>query len=122
MKFPSISQLWLSYKSVTKRFSIPLIYAVIATICAISVIDVSRFDQFQTYYTKGIYLGNFGLVLSLAWCLFCERIMLNNLKVAFGQLVVLLQMVKFILNSGFLLSKYLVPFSFYRTFPIQFLT
>jgi hypothetical protein len=122
MKFPSISQLWLSYKSVTKRFSIPLIYAVIATICAISVIDISRYNQFQTYYTKGIYLGNFGLVLSLAWCLFCERIMLNKLKVAFGQLAVLLQMVKFILNSGFLLSKYLVPFSFYRTFPIQFLT
>jgi hypothetical protein len=119
MKFPSISQLWLSYKSVVKRFSIPLIYAVIATICAISVIDISRYNQFQTYYTKGIYLGNFGLVLSLAWCLFCERSMLNKLKVAFGQLnvLVILTLIYFLLDpflyDAHIITLIVLGFSFH---------
>jgi hypothetical protein len=89
MKFPSIIQLWLAFKSVSQRFAIPLIYAFLGTICAISIIDVSRYDQFQIYYTKGIYLGNFGLVLSLAWCLHSEKRSLSQLKTILGHLLVL---------------------------------
>src|SRR5690606_37972689 len=74
MKFPSIYQLWQATVNVVNRFTFPVIYTLIATICAWLLVSSDKIDyQNQIYLTKGLYLGNLGLTLSLAFCLFSEK-------------------------------------------------
>jgi hypothetical protein len=74
MKFPSIYQLWQATVNVVNRFTFPLIYTFIGTICAWLLVSSHKMDfQNQIYLTKGLYLGNLGLTLSLAFCLFSEK-------------------------------------------------
>ncbi len=80
MKFPSLSQLWLSFLTVCKRFSLAILYALLATIAALMLsYDNKDFETEQTL-VKFIYLGNFGLVLSLAFSLYIETNLTNNAK------------------------------------------
>lgn len=72
MKFPSIYQLWLALVKVGNRFTFPLLYALLATICGLLITAEYKDLQFTSLLTKGVYLGNLGLALSLALALFSE--------------------------------------------------
>ncbi len=80
MKFPSIIQLYNSFLKVCKRFPFPILYAIIATVCAIIITDNYNNNTLIEYYIKGIYLGNFGLALSLALTLYTEINLLSKAK------------------------------------------
>ena len=71
MKFPSLQQLQIAVKQAANRFTFPIIYALIATSAAL--IATYKADEiWYQYLTKGTYLGNFGLALSLAFSLYAE--------------------------------------------------
>lgn len=72
MKFPSIYQLWLALVKVGNRFTFPLLYALLATICGLLITAEYKDLQSTSLLTKGVYLGNLGLTLSLAFALFSE--------------------------------------------------
>jgi hypothetical protein len=90
MKFPSLSQLWQSFLAVCNRFTLPILYALFATIAALTL--SYKWQDFSTeqILAKFIYLGNFGLALSLAFCLYAETNLINATKKLIGNLVILL--------------------------------
>lgn len=90
MKFPSLVQLWQSLLVVCKRFTPSIAYTLLATVAALAL----SFDwdnvSTATILTKFIYLGNFGLVLSLAFALYSEVYALTKLKKRIGNLCIFL--------------------------------
>jgi hypothetical protein len=100
MKFPSINQLYNSFLNVCKRFPFPILYAIIATICALTLTDKDTPNQFVKYYVKGIYLGNFGLALSLALALYSEINLLNKMKYYFfnGVVILVLALIYYVID------------------------
>ncbi|MEO5912321.1 MAG: DUF4153 domain-containing protein [Pelobium sp.] len=100
MKFPSLNQLLISFKKVILRFPIPIIYAIIATVCGIVLSYDLKDIVLEQQLTKGVYLGNFGLALSLAYCLFSESKSLKRTMLVFGNVLIfiILLAIYFILN------------------------
>ena len=90
MKFPGIHQLWVSTINVGKRFTFPLIFTLLATFCGLSL--TNNYIDYQTivWLTKGVYLGNLGLALSLAFALYIESKNLSVSKKIAGNMAVFL--------------------------------
>lgn len=90
MKFPSINQLIFSLKKVLLRFPIPIIYALIATISGFVLSYYLEDVSAEKFLVKGIYLGNFGLALSLALCFYKESKGLKTMLFFVGNLFIFL--------------------------------
>ncbi|HTN20406.1 MAG TPA: DUF4153 domain-containing protein [Pelobium sp.] len=90
MKFPSLSQLWQSFLAVCNRFTLPILYALFATIAALTLSYNWQDFSIEQILIKFIYLGNFGLALSLAFCLYAETNIVSATKKLIGNLVILL--------------------------------
>ena len=88
MKFPSLSQLWHSTSKVLLRFPIPILFTVIATICAYVLSYQTKDLSLEQNLIKGIYLGNLGLAFSLAFALFSEARGLKGLSKWLGHTLV----------------------------------
>ncbi len=93
MKFPSLHQLWSSFLSVCKRFSLPILYAVIATVATLILSYKNHNIATEQFLAKLIYLGNFGLALSFAFLLYAETHLLNFTKKAIGNVAILILLV-----------------------------
>ncbi len=94
MKFPSLNQLWQSFFAVCKRFTLPILYAVIATIAALALSHkAGEGIAPDKILGKFIYLGNFGLSLSLAFSLYAETNFVNTIKKAIANTLILLLLV-----------------------------
>jgi hypothetical protein len=88
MEFPSLNKLWLSIFKVIRRFPAPILFALLATICAYILSYHTKDLSPEQNLIKGIYLGNLGLALSLAFALFSESRNLKFLPKLFGNAVV----------------------------------
>lgn len=88
MRFPSLSQLWQSFFEVCKRFTFPILYALVATIVALSLSYKDNFENEQILQ-KFIYLGNFGLALSIAFSLYAETNLVSFTKKVIANLAIL---------------------------------
>ncbi|HET8827691.1 MAG TPA: DUF4153 domain-containing protein [Pelobium sp.] len=93
MKFPSLNQLWHSFLAVCKRFALPILYAVIATIAALVLSYNSHDFVAEQLLAKLIYLGNFGLALSIAFSLYAETTFVSVTKKIIANATVLLILV-----------------------------
>ncbi|MBC7654700.1 MAG: DUF4153 domain-containing protein, partial [Oligoflexus sp.] len=102
MKFPFIHQLWASVQKVLKRFPLPIFYALIAVICGLALSYDLKDLASEKFFTKGVYLGNFGLVLSLSAALFFENRILQKSIVVVANILVFL----FLIAIYFLLNPY----------------
>lgn len=89
MKFPSVSQLWQSFLAVCKRFAIAISYTLIATIAGLVLSYNWKDFAIEQLLVKLIYLGNFGLVLSLSLSLYAESHPLNFQKKSLANLLIL---------------------------------
>lgn len=89
-KFPSIQQLFIYTIKVSQRFTFPLIFTLLATICGLLL--TSNYKDYQTiaWLTKGVYLGNLGLALSLAFALFTESKNSHLTKKVIGNIAIFL--------------------------------
>ncbi|WP_017259985.1 DUF4153 domain-containing protein [Pedobacter arcticus] len=92
MEFPSVTQLWQSFLAVCKRFGIPILYAFFATVAALLLSYKSGFENEQIL-GKLIYLGNFGLALSIAFSLYAETNPASFTKKTIANLAILLILV-----------------------------
>ncbi len=100
MKFPSLKQLWTSFFEVYVRFTAPLIYTLIAATAAF-VLSYNTQDFYTaSILTKLLYLGNFGLVLSLSLQLYTETHPLTKPRKLIGHslIVLLLAIIYFALQ------------------------
>jgi hypothetical protein len=88
MKFPSLSQLWLSTSKVILRFPIPILFTALATICAYVLSYQTKDLSLEQNLIKGIYLGNLGLAFSLAFALFSEAKALKGISKWLGHTLV----------------------------------
>ena len=88
MKFPSLSQLWLSTSKVFLRFPIPILFTALATICAYVLSYQTKDLSLEQNLIKGIYLGNLGLAFSLAFALFSEARALKGISKWLGHALV----------------------------------
>ncbi len=102
MKFPSIQQLWLSFTAVCNRFTLPIVFALIATIAGLTLTYELGSYSTEQLLVKLIYLSNFGLALSLAVCLYAETKSLKKGKILLANAAVflVLLLVYFILNPN----------------------
>lgn len=87
MKFPSLQQLWESFLGVCIRFSLPILYALFATAASLAL-SYHVDDATEHLLLKFIYLGNFGLVLSLAIGLYAETHATSTAKKTVAHLLV----------------------------------
>ncbi len=90
MKFPSIHQLLLSILRVGQRFTLPLIFTLLGTVCGLLLTNNYKDYQTISWLTKGVYLSNFGLTLSLAFALHIESKNLSFSKRITGYIAILL--------------------------------
>ncbi|WP_442794558.1 DUF4153 domain-containing protein [Pelobium manganitolerans] len=89
MKFPSLNQLWLSFTQVYKRFCFPICYALIGTLAAFALTYAWRDDETAQQLIKFIYLGNFGMAMSLALALYAETHPLPKAKFYLSHVIIL---------------------------------
>lgn len=78
MKFPSLQQLWYSFKTVCLRFPLPIIFALLGTLSALILTYNVEDRSIEQIFIKIIYLSNFGLTLSFAVSLYAETKLRNK--------------------------------------------
>lgn len=93
MKFPSIYQLWQSILAVSRRFTLPILYAIIATIAALALTYNGKDFVTEQALIKLVYLGNFGLALSIAFSLYSETNFVSTAKETIVNLAILLLLI-----------------------------
>jgi hypothetical protein len=102
MKFPSLKQLCYAAFTVLQRFPITLLFAILGTSSLIALTFKELNNLYNQELIKGAYIGNLGLVLTLAFTLFSEKYKLSKPK----KIGVNLVLIAFLFTLSFILNPF----------------